>query len=68
MAGEVEVLKLLCSSLQSHKVKVTKMANFLSFSWPGRSTQLSKVVIPVYQYSGLALASLLFLWPLHGPR
>ena len=49
MAGKVEALKLLCWSLQSHKVQEAKMADFCSFHgllthWRQHSSQ--KVVIP----------------------
>ena len=58
MTGKVEVLKLLYSLLQSHKVQEAKMAGFWLFSWPARSlktAQLLKVVIPVCKYSGFLL-------------
>ena len=45
MAGQVEAPKLLYSSLQSHKVQETKMANFWQFSWPActlKTAQLAK--------------------------
>jgi hypothetical protein len=71
VAGKVEFLTPLCSTLQFDKVREAKIAEFGPFhGLPTHRRQHipQEVLIPVCQYSCFGLATLLWLWPFHGSR